>query len=98
VNLPSTAGDMGVLANHVPIIAQLRPGTVEVLDGKAPKKFFGASAERAGGCKARARGRRTDGGRTAADRPPPRHPFFPLSLRCSERRVCRREPGLVAQH
>jgi len=52
VNLPSTAGDMGVLANHVPIIAQLRPGTIEVLDGKAPKKFFGASAKRSCGCRA----------------------------------------------
>jgi F-type H+-transporting ATPase subunit delta len=43
VNLPSSAGDMGVLANHVPAIAQLRPGVVEVLDGKATKKFFGAA-------------------------------------------------------
>ena len=41
VNLPSSAGDMGVLANHVPTLAQLRPGVVEVNDGKATKKFFG---------------------------------------------------------
>eukprot|EP00160_Parvularia_atlantis_P014567 Unigene3701_Nuclearia_a/m.11296 Unigene3701_Nuclearia_a/g.11296 ORF Unigene3701_Nuclearia_a/g.11296 Unigene3701_Nuclearia_a/m.11296 type:complete len:155 (+) Unigene3701_Nuclearia_a:98-562(+) len=39
VNLPSTAGDMGVLADHVPTIAQLRPGVIEVIQDNKSKKF-----------------------------------------------------------
>jgi len=41
VNVPSTAGDMGILADHVPIIAQLRPGVVEVVQDSKSKKIFG---------------------------------------------------------
>ncbi|ANB15861.1 F1F0 ATP synthase subunit delta [Sugiyamaella lignohabitans] len=41
VNIPTTAGDIGVLAGHVPIIQQLRPGVVEVIEGSgASKQFF----------------------------------------------------------
>lgn len=47
VNVSSTDGDLGILAGHVPLILQLRPGLVEVFsDGPASasqtsKKFFG---------------------------------------------------------
>lgn len=47
VNLSSTDGDVGILAGHVPIILQLRPGLIEVfVDGPAStstnrKTFFG---------------------------------------------------------
>jgi len=40
VNISSTSGDMGILANHVPTIAQLKPGVIEVLTGKETKKVF----------------------------------------------------------
>lgn len=30
VSIPSTSGDFGVLAGHVPTIAQLRPGVLSV--------------------------------------------------------------------
>ncbi len=50
VNLSSTDGDLGILAGHVPVILQLRPGLLEVFtDGPATsapsskKTFFGAS-------------------------------------------------------
>lgn len=44
VNLPAESGDMGVLANHVPSIEQLRPGLVEIVEeGGANKQFFGMS-------------------------------------------------------
>lgn len=31
---------MGILANHVPIVEQLKPGVVEVLEGTTSSKFF----------------------------------------------------------
>ncbi|KAJ3383455.1 delta subunit of the central stalk of mitochondrial F1F0 ATP synthase, atp16 [Lobulomyces angularis] len=43
VNVSSTEGDMGILADHVPTIAQLKPGVVEVFKTSAadkPEKFF----------------------------------------------------------
>ncbi|KAH7916570.1 F1 complex, delta/epsilon subunit of ATPase [Hygrophoropsis aurantiaca] len=41
VNAPAAAGDMGILANHVPSIEPLRPGVVEVIEsGNASKKWF----------------------------------------------------------
>ena len=43
VTIPATTGDMGVVADHAPTIAQLRPGLLEVLeDDKATEgqKWF----------------------------------------------------------
>ncbi|KAJ3045342.1 delta subunit of the central stalk of mitochondrial F1F0 ATP synthase, atp16 [Rhizophlyctis rosea] len=41
VNLSSTEGDMGILADHVPTIAELKPGVVEIFStSDKPKKFF----------------------------------------------------------
>jgi hypothetical protein len=42
VNLAATSGDMGVLANHVPTIEQLKAGVVEVFENASTtKKYFG---------------------------------------------------------
>lgn len=44
VNIPAESGDMGVLANHVPSIEQLKPGLVEVIEENGgAKQFFRAS-------------------------------------------------------
>jgi F-type H+-transporting ATPase subunit delta len=40
VVLPGVEGVFGVKANHVPIIAQLKPGLVELHDGTEVQKFF----------------------------------------------------------
>lgn len=40
VNVPAVSGDMGILANHVPIVEQLNPGVVEILEGTNSSKFF----------------------------------------------------------
>jgi F-type H+-transporting ATPase subunit delta len=44
VNLSSTDGDMGILADHVPAIAQLKPGVIDILSAEggsaSSKKFF----------------------------------------------------------
>jgi hypothetical protein len=41
VNIPAESGDMGVLANHVPSIEQLKPGLVEIIEESGgSKKFF----------------------------------------------------------
>ncbi|KAH6653858.1 ATP synthase delta chain [Truncatella angustata] len=41
VNIPAESGEMGVLANHVPAIEQLKPGLIEVIeDGGSSKQFF----------------------------------------------------------
>ncbi|KAH8556744.1 F1 complex, delta/epsilon subunit of ATPase [Umbelopsis sp. PMI_123] len=41
VNLAATSGDMGVLANHVPTIEQLKAGVVEVFENASTtKKYF----------------------------------------------------------
>ncbi|KAI8817554.1 F1 complex, delta/epsilon subunit of ATPase [Fimicolochytrium jonesii] len=41
VNLSSTEGDMGILAEHVPTIAQLKSGAIEVFSAtEKPQKFF----------------------------------------------------------
>jgi F-type H+-transporting ATPase subunit delta len=42
VNLPATTGDLGVLANHVPTVEQLRPGVIDVVEESgSTKQFFG---------------------------------------------------------
>ncbi|KAG6887700.1 hypothetical protein C0995_013400 [Termitomyces sp. Mi166 len=44
VNIAAEAGDMGILANHVPSIEPLRPGVVEVIETNgASKKWFTSS-------------------------------------------------------
>lgn len=40
VNLPTTAGTIGVLANHVPTLEELTPGVVEVITGAETKQYF----------------------------------------------------------
>lgn len=40
VNLPAESGEMGVLANHVPTIEQLKPGLVEVIEESGGSKTF----------------------------------------------------------
>ncbi|KAL7941569.1 F1F0 ATP synthase delta chain mitochondrial precursor [Trichoderma barbatum] len=40
VNIPAESGEMGVLANHVPSIEQLKPGLVEVVEESGPAKQF----------------------------------------------------------
>ncbi|KAH0610831.1 uncharacterized protein H6S33_011258 [Morchella sextelata] len=42
VNIPAESGDMGILANHVPSIEQLRPGLMEIIEEGAAgsKQFF----------------------------------------------------------
>lgn len=46
VNIPAESGEMGVLANHVPSIEQLKPGLVEIVEeGGANKKFFRTSGQ-----------------------------------------------------
>ncbi|POS87066.1 ATP synthase delta chain mitochondrial precursor [Erysiphe pulchra] len=41
VNIPAVSGEMGVLANHVPSIEQLKPGIVEIIEESGgSKKFF----------------------------------------------------------
>lgn len=40
VNIPAESGDMGVLANHVPSIEQLKPGLVEIIEESGSSKQF----------------------------------------------------------
>jgi F0F1-type ATP synthase epsilon subunit len=40
VNIPAESGEMGVLANHVPSIEQLRPGLVEIIEESGGSKQF----------------------------------------------------------
>ncbi|QLQ80373.1 hypothetical protein HG537_0D03740 [Torulaspora globosa] len=40
VNLPAQSGRIGILANHVPTVEQLKPGVVEVFQGTESKKYF----------------------------------------------------------
>jgi len=40
VNIPAESGDMGILANHVPSIEQLRPGLIEVFEESGGSKQF----------------------------------------------------------
>ncbi|KAI1393881.1 ATP synthase delta chain [Hypoxylon trugodes] len=40
VNIPAESGEMGVLANHVPSIEQLKPGLIEVVEEAGTSKQF----------------------------------------------------------
>ncbi|KAI5957361.1 ATP16 [Candida jiufengensis] len=41
VNLPSINGDLGILANHIPIVEQLRPGLLEIIQkGGETEQYF----------------------------------------------------------
>ena len=40
VNIPAESGEMGVLANHVPSIEQLKPGLVEIAEESGGSKQF----------------------------------------------------------
>ena len=40
VNIPAESGEMGILANHVPSIEQLRPGLVEIVEESGGSKQF----------------------------------------------------------
>ena len=40
MNIPAESGEMGVLANHVPSIEQLKPGLVEVIEESGGSKQF----------------------------------------------------------
>ncbi|KAK6950443.1 hypothetical protein Daesc_008771 [Daldinia eschscholtzii] len=40
VNIPAESGEMGVLANHVPSIEQLKPGLIEVVEESGSSKQF----------------------------------------------------------
>jgi F-type H+-transporting ATPase subunit delta len=44
VNLAAETGEMGILANHVPSIEQLKPGLVEVIEESGSKQFFRESS------------------------------------------------------
>lgn len=41
VNLPSVNGDLGILANHIPVVEQLRPGLLEIISkGGETEQYF----------------------------------------------------------
>lgn len=40
VNMAAETGDMGVLANHVPSIEQLKPGVIEIIEESGGNKQF----------------------------------------------------------
>jgi len=40
VNFAAESGEMGVLANHVPSIEQLKPGLIEVIEEAGGSKQF----------------------------------------------------------
>ena len=40
VNVPAESGEMGILAQHVPSIEQLKPGLVEVIEESGGSKQF----------------------------------------------------------
>lgn len=44
VDVPSFSGSFGILANHVPSLAVIKPGVVTVIENESTsKKYFGES-------------------------------------------------------
>lgn len=42
VDVPSMSGNFGILANHVPMLAVLKPGVINIFeDDASSKKYFG---------------------------------------------------------
>lgn len=50
VNIPAESGEMGVLANHVPSIEQLKPGLIEVIEESGGSKQFFRTCYKASRC------------------------------------------------
>ena len=46
VNVPAESGEMGILANHVPSIEQLKPGLIEVIEESGGSKQFFRTSHR----------------------------------------------------
>ena len=46
VNLAAESGEMGVLANHVPSIEQLKPGLIEIIEESGSSKQFFCTCSR----------------------------------------------------
>ena len=47
IDVPSMSGNFGILPNHVPILAVLKPGILTVIEeGDKAKKFFGKYSPR----------------------------------------------------
>ncbi len=44
MDVPSTTGSFGILPSHVPSIAVLKPGLVNVYEDDGIKKYFGMSS------------------------------------------------------
>ena len=44
MNLAAETGEMGILANHVPSIEQLKPGLVEIIEESGSKQYFRESS------------------------------------------------------
>lgn len=40
VVLPGIDGDLGIMQGHAPLVVTLRPGTIAVIDGDAPRKIY----------------------------------------------------------
>lgn len=40
VNIPAESGEMGILAQHVPSIEQLKPGLIEIIEESGGNKQF----------------------------------------------------------
>jgi len=43
VTIPASSGEMGVLPQHVPTVAQMKPGVVTVVNGDKIEKYFVSS-------------------------------------------------------
>ncbi len=41
VDIPGSEGDFGVLANHAPVVAAVRPGILTVITGNSKQKIIG---------------------------------------------------------